>query len=121
MEVLGVTDQKSRDCCHKDCAAGCVGPYSTDCHACKFYENEGKCVETCPPLTMYNPETLQHRPNPDAKWVWSTLCVKECPHPFLKEHGYCVSACRNGSVERNGECVPCDGPCAKSEFRDLIK
>ncbi|XP_075777832.1 epidermal growth factor receptor isoform X1 [Pelodiscus sinensis] len=106
------------DCCHNQCAAGCTGPRESDCLACRKFRDEATCKDTCPPLVLYNPTTYQMDVNPDGKYSFGAICVKECPHNYVvTDHGSCVRSCNVDSyeVEENGvqKCKKCDGPCSK--------
>ncbi|XP_055339018.1 epidermal growth factor receptor-like isoform X2 [Paramacrobiotus metropolitanus] len=103
------------DCCHQECAGGCVGPGPTECTACREFENDGRCVEMCPPLMKYDHDHYISIPNPDGRLAFGTLCVKECPQNFLRNDHYCIAKCPEGRYEKDdgGVCVPCDGPCPK--------
>ncbi|XP_041374721.1 uncharacterized protein LOC121387618 [Gigantopelta aegis] len=35
-------------CCHPECAVGCTGPLDTDCHMCKYFKHNDRCVSSCP-------------------------------------------------------------------------
>lgn len=101
-------------CCHSDCSGGCFGPSPDECYGCKKFENDGRCVDHCPPQKIYDPETFQERDNPNAKLAYGTMCVTECPGAMLKNDGNCLRDCPEGRMDKERECVPCDGPCPKS-------
>ncbi|XP_067406463.1 epidermal growth factor receptor isoform X2 [Emydura macquarii macquarii] len=106
------------DCCHNQCAAGCTGPRESDCLACRKFQDEATCKDTCPPLVLYNPTTYQMDVNPDGKYSFGATCVKKCPHNYVvTDHGSCVRSCNVDTyeVEENGvrKCKKCDGPCSK--------
>uniref|UniRef100_UPI003AABDA4D melanoma receptor tyrosine-protein kinase-like n=1 Tax=Centroberyx gerrardi TaxID=166262 RepID=UPI003AABDA4D len=109
---------KPSDCCNEHCAAGCSGPRPTDCLACRDFNDEGTCKDTCPPLMLYNPNTHQLAVNPNAKFTFGATCVKACPHNYVVTGGACVRTCSAGTyeVEENGvqRCKTCDGPCPKA-------
>lgn len=104
------------ECCHAECAAGCRGPKRTDCYACKHFSNDGECVARCPPTLVYNSHTLEMEENPDGKFAYGALCVKDCPGHLIKdkEQNVCVKNCRPNMYDVNGTCVYCDGPCPKT-------
>ncbi|KAM6953744.1 melanoma receptor tyrosine-protein kinase-like [Aplochiton taeniatus] len=106
------------DCCNEHCASGCSGPKPTECLACKDFQDEDTCKDTCPPLMLYNPNTHQLAVNPRAKYTFGATCIKTCPHNFVvTDHGACVRTCAGDTheVEENGlqRCRKCDGPCPK--------
>ncbi|KAM3593948.1 uncharacterized protein V6R79_026296 [Siganus canaliculatus] len=109
---------KPIDCCNVHCAAGCSGPQATDCLACKDFNNDGTCVDACPPLTIYDPKTHQVVNNPNAKFTFGAMCVKACPHNYVVTGGSCVRTCGAGmyEVEEDGvqHCKACSGPCPKA-------
>ncbi|KAK2859787.1 hypothetical protein Q5P01_004407 [Channa striata] len=106
------------DCCNEHCAAGCTGPRATDCLACKDFNDDGTCIDSCPPLTRYDQKTHQVVPNPNAKFTFGATCVKACPHNYVVTDGSCVRTCAAGKyeVEENGvqRCKACGGPCPKA-------
>ncbi|KAL2085432.1 hypothetical protein ACEWY4_018752 [Coilia grayii] len=109
---------KPNDCCNSECAGGCTGPYATDCFACRSFQDGGTCVNMCPSLMLYNPNTHQLTPNPDGKYTYGATCVKTCPHNYVvTDYGACVRTCsaHTYEVEDNGirKCKRCDGPCPK--------
>lgn len=101
-------------CCHVQCAGGCTGPKKTDCLACRKFSNEGECVAFCPPSMIYNDKTYAWEKNPNYKYTYGTLCVKECPPHMLKDNDACVKACKEHHRAQDNECVPCNGPCPKT-------
>ncbi|KAI3355585.1 hypothetical protein L3Q82_018406 [Scortum barcoo] len=109
---------KPIDCCNENCAAGCTGPRATDCLACRNFNDDGTCKDSCPPATLYDPQTHQVVDNPNAKFSFGATCVKACPHNYVVTDGACVRTCRAGmhEVEEKGvqRCKACDGPCPKA-------
>ncbi|XP_055007179.1 melanoma receptor tyrosine-protein kinase-like [Boleophthalmus pectinirostris] len=105
------------DCCHKHCAAGCTGPLASDCLACRLFNDEGTCQDSCPPPMIYNVITGEVVPNPKAKFTFGPTCVKACPHNYVVTDGACVRSCPPGKHEvlEGGvhRCKDCDGPCPK--------
>ncbi|GAB1602446.1 epidermal growth factor receptor-like isoform X2 [Argonauta hians] len=102
-------------CCHAQCAGGCTGPKKTDCHACRKFKNEGECVPFCPQRKIYNEKTFQRDLNPDYKYSYGSLCVKDCPKHMLKDEAACVKKCpSNKQAVTNNTCVKCEGACPKS-------
>ncbi|XP_029445430.1 epidermal growth factor receptor isoform X2 [Rhinatrema bivittatum] len=106
------------DCCHSQCASGCTGPRENDCLACKKFQDDGTCKESCPSLFVYNPTTYQMDVNPDGKYSFGATCVKQCPYNYVViDHGSCVRSCTVDyyEVEENGvrKCKKCEGPCEK--------
>ncbi|GCB66743.1 hypothetical protein scyTo_0007929, partial [Scyliorhinus torazame] len=106
------------DCCHRECAGGCLGPKDTDCFACTNFNDSGACVIQCPLPFFYNTITFQVEPNPNAKYTYGAFCVKKCPHNFVVDHSSCVRACPSNKmeVEENGikACKPCTDICPKA-------
>uniref|UniRef100_A0A8C7MJU8 receptor protein-tyrosine kinase n=1 Tax=Oncorhynchus kisutch TaxID=8019 RepID=A0A8C7MJU8_ONCKI len=68
------------DCCNEHCAAGCTGPRPTDCLACRDFQDDGTCKDSCPRLLLYNRNLHQLVNNPDGKYNFGATCVKTCPH-----------------------------------------
>ncbi|XP_015472240.1 receptor tyrosine-protein kinase erbB-3-like, partial [Parus major] len=105
-------------CCHEECAGGCSGPLRTHCFACRHFNDSGSCVPLCPQPLIYNKLTFQLEPNPDTKYQYGGVCVRECPHNFVVDQSSCVRACPNDKmeVEKNGLkiCEPCAGLCPKA-------
>uniref|UniRef100_UPI00358DDC9F epidermal growth factor receptor-like isoform X2 n=1 Tax=Myxine glutinosa TaxID=7769 RepID=UPI00358DDC9F len=103
------------DCCHKECASGCSGPRETSCFACTNFNDSGECVAHCPPLSIYEPTTFQHLPNPKGKFSFGATCVKQCPYNFVVDRNSCVRACPHGKMEivKMGQtvCEACPGTC----------
>ncbi|XP_066064943.1 LOW QUALITY PROTEIN: receptor tyrosine-protein kinase erbB-3 [Chamaea fasciata] len=106
------------ECCHEECAGGCTGPLRTHCFACRHFNDSGSCVPLCPQPLIYNKLTFQLEPNPDTKYQYGGVCVRECPHNFVVDQSSCVRACPNDKmeVEKNGLriCEPCAGLCPKA-------
>lgn len=89
----------SYDCCHDQCAAGCTGPRDTDCLACRHFNNNGTCKESCPPAVIYNPNTFQSMANPDKRLSFGATCVETCPHNYLAMEVACTLFCPKGNQE----------------------
>uniref|UniRef100_A0A6Q2Z0F8 Receptor protein-tyrosine kinase n=1 Tax=Esox lucius TaxID=8010 RepID=A0A6Q2Z0F8_ESOLU len=109
---------KPSDCCNEHCAAGCTGPRPTECLACRDFQDDDTCKDTCPPIMLYNPTTHQLASNPNAKYTFGATCVKTCPHNYVvTDQGACVRTCSDNTheVEENGvrRCKKCDGICPK--------
>lgn len=51
----------------------------TSIQACRDFNDDGTCKDTCPPEIFYNPKTHQMVPNPNAKYAFGAICVKTCP------------------------------------------
>ncbi|XP_042310787.1 LOW QUALITY PROTEIN: receptor tyrosine-protein kinase erbB-3 [Sceloporus undulatus] len=106
------------ECCHDECAGGCTGPLKTECYACRHFNDSGACETLCPPPLIYNKLTFQLEPNPDTKYQYGGICVKNCPHNFVVDRSSCVRTCPNDKmeVEKNGQkiCQPCGGLCPKA-------
>ncbi|XP_029698332.1 melanoma receptor tyrosine-protein kinase-like [Takifugu rubripes] len=123
---LGCAEQCSRrcrgpkpsDCCNLHCAAGCTGPGANQCLACREFNDDGSCKNSCPPQIFYDSKTHQMVANPEAKFAFGAICVQACPHNYVVTGGWCVRACGTGmfEVEENGirHCQQCDGPCPKA-------
>ncbi|XP_061549634.1 epidermal growth factor receptor [Phycodurus eques] len=106
------------DCCNEHCAAGCTGPRPTDCLACRDFQDDGVCKDSCPGLMRYDPNQHQLVPNPLGKYNFGATCVKSCPHNYVvTDHGACVRTCSGNTyeVEEGGvrKCAKCDGLCPK--------
>ncbi|KAG8129304.1 hypothetical protein E2320_015983, partial [Naja naja] len=106
------------ECCHDECAGGCTGPLKTKCFACRHFNDSGACETLCPQPMIYNRLTFQLEPNPDAKYQYGGVCVKNCPHNFVVDRTSCVRTCPNDKmeVEKNGQkiCQLCEGLCPKA-------
>ncbi|XP_068604778.1 epidermal growth factor receptor [Brachionichthys hirsutus] len=106
------------DCCNEHCAAGCTGPRPTDCLACRDFQDDGVCKDSCPGLMRYDPNLHQLVPNPHGKYNFGATCVKNCPHNYVvTDHGACVRTCSGNTyeVDEGGirKCAKCDGLCPK--------
>ncbi|XP_038157523.1 epidermal growth factor receptor isoform X1 [Cyprinodon tularosa] len=106
------------DCCNEHCAAGCTGPRPTDCLACRAFQDDGVCKDSCPGLQRYDPNLHQLVPNPHGKYNFGATCVKSCPHNYVvSDHGACVRTCSGNTYEKDEggvrKCVKCDGLCPK--------
>ncbi|XP_055512726.1 LOW QUALITY PROTEIN: receptor tyrosine-protein kinase erbB-2 [Leucoraja erinacea] len=106
------------ECCHNECAAGCTGPKDTDCLACHRFNNAGMCSRNCPPLSIYDVQTYQMKPNPEATYIFGANCVKKCPHNYLATNvGSCTLDCPNDTKEvMEGDrykCEKCSEPCPR--------
>ncbi|XP_076838213.1 epidermal growth factor receptor [Brachyhypopomus gauderio] len=109
---------KPSDCCNEHCAAGCTGPRPTDCLACRDFQDEGTCKDTCPSLMRYDANSHQLVPSLDGKYNFGATCVKNCPHNYVvSDHGACVRSCSPGTyeVDKDGarKCTECNGLCPK--------
>lgn len=47
--------------------------------ACKNFNDDGICKDSCPPLNLYNHKSQQVVENPNAKYSFGATCVKACP------------------------------------------
>uniref|UniRef100_A0A3Q0SLT8 Receptor protein-tyrosine kinase n=1 Tax=Amphilophus citrinellus TaxID=61819 RepID=A0A3Q0SLT8_AMPCI len=106
------------DCCNEHCAAGCTGPRAEDCLACRDFQDNGVCKDSCPGLLRYDPNLHQLVPNPHGKYSFGATCVKTCPRNYVvSDHGACVRTCSGNTyeVEEGGvrKCAKCDGLCPK--------
>ncbi|KAL4646176.1 receptor tyrosine-protein kinase erbB-3-like [Arapaima gigas] len=103
-------------CCHMECAGGCTGPQDTDCFVCRHFNDSGSCVPQCQTF-IYNKQTFQMEPNPNAKYQYGSICVLQCPMNFVVDGSSCVTRCPVGKteVQKNGvkQCEPCGGMCPK--------
>ncbi|WAR31151.1 ERBB2-like protein [Mya arenaria] len=48
-------------------------------NACKNFYFEGSCHPYCPRMKMFDPSTHQVVNNPDGRYAFGSLCVKDCP------------------------------------------
>uniref|UniRef100_A0A674MIX0 Receptor protein-tyrosine kinase n=1 Tax=Takifugu rubripes TaxID=31033 RepID=A0A674MIX0_TAKRU len=88
---LGCAEQCSRrcrgpkpsDCCNLHCAAGCTGPGANQCLACREFNDDGSCKNSCPPQIFYDSKTHQMVANPEAKFAFGAICVQACPRMDL--------------------------------------
>ncbi|PWA32047.1 hypothetical protein CCH79_00020389 [Gambusia affinis] len=96
--------------------ACCVVPHFF-LQACRDFNDDGTCKDTCPPPKIYNRATHQVVDNPNTKYTFGATCVKECPSNYVVTEGACVRSCSAGmlEVDENGKrsCKPCDGICPK--------
>ncbi|XP_015252257.1 PREDICTED: melanoma receptor tyrosine-protein kinase-like [Cyprinodon variegatus] len=108
---------KPIDCCNEHCAAGCTGPKATDCLACRKFNDDGTCKDSCPLPEIYDPETHQMVDNPNPKYTFGAACVKACPHNYVVTKGSCVRSCGPQMYEVKDKgihrCKQCDGICPK--------
>lgn len=114
--------QKPSDCCHGQCAAGCIGPKDSDCLACRHFNDSGICKENCPLPTIYDPITFQSKPNKDKRFSFGASCVKQCPRNYLAMEVACTMVCPKANqevitVQPDGQetqkCEKCEGECPK--------
>ncbi|XP_028328295.1 epidermal growth factor receptor-like [Gouania willdenowi] len=106
------------DCCNEHCAAGCTGPRPTDCLACRDFQDDGVCKNSCPGLMRYDPNLHDLVPNPQGKYNYGATCVKRCLHNYVvTDHGACVRTCSGNTYEVDvggvRKCAKCDGLCPK--------
>ncbi|XP_026097690.1 receptor tyrosine-protein kinase erbB-3-like isoform X2 [Carassius auratus] len=105
------------ECCHTECAGGCIGPRDTDCFACLHVNHSGACVPHCPWPLVYNRQTFQLEPNSEAMYQYGSICVPKCPGHFIVDGSACVSSCPPGKreIDKNGikQCETCNGLCPK--------
>uniref|UniRef100_A0A8C9Z7L2 Receptor protein-tyrosine kinase n=1 Tax=Sander lucioperca TaxID=283035 RepID=A0A8C9Z7L2_SANLU len=113
------------DCCNEHCAAGCTGPRPTDCLACRDFQDNGVCKDSCPGLMRYDPNLHQLVPNPFGKYNFGATCVESCPHNYVvTDHGACVRTCSVNTYEvdegRIRKCAKCDGLCPKGNLTNTL-
>lgn len=58
--------------------------------ACKDFEDDGICKNMCPSLMLYDPNTHQLIPNPNAKYSFGATCVKNCPRKSFSRVDVCT-------------------------------
>ena len=109
------------DCCHDECVGGCRGRKSNQCTACRTQENDGECVHECPSAKIYDKTLFEYVPNPNVKFSYGGLCLKECPDFMLQDDTGCVRDCPADKVVSGKKCVPCDGPCPKRTWQFLLE
>ncbi|XP_052813667.1 epidermal growth factor receptor-like isoform X2 [Mya arenaria] len=107
-------DQQNQ-CCHPECAAGCAGPRKDQCDACKNFYNEGQCHPFCPMMRKYDQSLMKWVENPDGRYSFGSLCVKECPLYLVKDNDACVIKCPENKKPnpKTNKCEQCDGACPK--------
>ncbi|XP_062994522.1 receptor tyrosine-protein kinase erbB-2 [Elgaria multicarinata webbii] len=108
--------ERPTDCCHEQCAAGCMGPKHSDCLACLHFNHSGICVLHCPLFINYKPDTFEALNNPDGRYTFGATCVTECPYNYLAaEVGSCTLVCplntQEVSVGTMQKCEKCNKPC----------
>uniref|UniRef100_A0A6Q2Y0N1 Receptor protein-tyrosine kinase n=1 Tax=Esox lucius TaxID=8010 RepID=A0A6Q2Y0N1_ESOLU len=64
------------DCCNEHCAAGCTGPRATDCLACRDFQDDGTCKNSCPQLLLYDRNLHQLVINPEGKYNFGATCFR---------------------------------------------
>ncbi|CAI5640891.1 unnamed protein product [Oreochromis niloticus] len=106
------------DCCNENCAAGCTGPRAEDCLACRDFQDNGVCKDSCPSLLRYDPNLYQLVPNPHGKYSFGATCVKSCPRNYIiSDYGACLRTCSGNTYEVDvggvRKCTKCDGLCPK--------
>ncbi|TNN17802.1 Epidermal growth factor receptor isoform 5 [Schistosoma japonicum] len=93
--------------CLEECLGGCE-THPSNCTACKHAMNDRKCVSQCPPPLIVSREESRTIANPEFKYNFHDICVKNCPAPFLKSDSYCVIECDlNSQIPVNGTCKEC--------------
>uniref|UniRef100_A0AAY4APJ6 Receptor protein-tyrosine kinase n=1 Tax=Denticeps clupeoides TaxID=299321 RepID=A0AAY4APJ6_9TELE len=111
---------QTNDCCHAQCAAGCTGPKDTDCLACRHFNNDGTCIEGCPPASIYVSQTYESKPNPNKRLSFGATCVKNCPYNYLEMEMACTLVCPKPNQEviitqEDGQdkqkCEKCEDSC----------
>ncbi|XP_039869834.1 epidermal growth factor receptor-like [Simochromis diagramma] len=84
--------------------------------ACRDFQDNGVCKDSCPGLHRYDPNLHQLVPNPHGKYSFGATCVKSCPRSYIiSDYGACVRTCNDNTyeVEVGGirKCAKCDGLC----------
>ncbi|XP_069505328.1 insulin receptor [Ambystoma mexicanum] len=104
-------------CCHSQCLGNCYEPNDpTKCVACRNFQYNGLCMETCPPNTykfegwqcvtfnfcqeLHNKCKNLRKPDCHQYVIHKNECLPECPS------GYIMNS-------TNLLCSPCDGLCPK--------
>ncbi|XP_018654336.1 tyrosine kinase [Schistosoma mansoni] len=64
--------------CLEECLGGCE-TRPGNCRACKHAMNDGKCVSQCPPPLIVSREESRTVANPEFKYNFHDICVKNCP------------------------------------------
>ncbi|XP_052788164.1 sushi, von Willebrand factor type A, EGF and pentraxin domain-containing protein 1-like isoform X5 [Mya arenaria] len=107
------------ECCHPECAGGCVGPGREQCLTCKNFYFEGSCHPYCPRMKMFDPSTYQVVNNPDGRYAFGSLCVKDCPPYLVKENDACVIECPayKSANPTTSICQPCFEKCPEKPCR----
>ncbi|XP_052788132.1 uncharacterized protein LOC128222973 isoform X2 [Mya arenaria] len=107
------------ECCHPECTGGCVGPGREQCLACKNFYFEGSCHPYCPRMKMFDPSTHQVVNNPDGRYAFGSLCVKDCPPYLVKENDACVIECPayKSANPNTSICQPCFENCPEKPCR----
>ncbi|XP_038628582.1 insulin receptor isoform X4 [Tachyglossus aculeatus] len=104
-------------CCHSECLGNCSEPNDPEkCIACRHFDLDGKCVETCPPnyyrfqeWRCVNFSFCQNLHN-NCKNSRQSGC-----HQYVIHNNKCVPECPSGYImnSTNLNCSPCSGPCPK--------
>ena len=51
--------------------------------ACKQFNNNGTCLDACPPENIYNSALQRLEENPDHRVAAGFLCLRECPSEWM--------------------------------------
>lgn len=51
--------------------------------ACRDFQDDGVCKDSCPGLMRYDPNLHQLIPNPHGKYNFGATCVKTCPRKIF--------------------------------------
>lgn len=51
--------------------------------ACRDFQDDGVCKDSCPGLMRYDPNLHQLVPNPHGKYNFGATCVKSCPRKII--------------------------------------
>uniref|UniRef100_UPI00359015F8 receptor tyrosine-protein kinase erbB-4-like isoform X2 n=1 Tax=Myxine glutinosa TaxID=7769 RepID=UPI00359015F8 len=104
----------SKECCHNNCVSGCTGPLQSNCFACRDFGHGYSCLDSCPPPTLYDPNSFETVPNPDGTYRHGAICVKQCPSNFFSNHDSCARSCPNNQMEVEENDVRVCKPCPDS-------
>ncbi|XP_077974656.1 epidermal growth factor receptor-like isoform X3 [Styela clava] len=102
-------------CCESYCAAGCIVEDSSkgikrECHACKYFNNFGKCGERCP--SGSDPSSTDIVSGIDKSKIRYELvwyCVPQCPSTrrIYEPDRRCVLTCPEKYYADKGYCKEC--------------
>ncbi|CAD6186416.1 unnamed protein product [Caenorhabditis auriculariae] len=87
------TTQQTYECCHASCVGGCTAPGPEHCIACENFSMDGKCVDSCPPIKVFDSKKGKLMYNPNGRFQNGKHCVERCPDELLIEDDVCVRHC----------------------------